>query len=51
MVVALSKPNKECPTKVAFELSPEGAKGTSSASTWKKSMLGTNVNAIQTECV
>lgn len=51
MEAVLSKPVKECPTKVAFELSPKGAKGNSSAGTWRESMLGTNVNAIETELV
>lgn len=51
MVAVLSKPIKECPTKEAFELSPKGAKGTSSDGTWRKSMSGTHVNAIETEWV
>lgn len=51
MVAILNKVIKEGHTKVTFELSPEGAEGTSDADTWKKSISSTNVSAIRTEHV
>lgn len=50
MDAILNKVTKECHTKVTFELSHEGAKGTSESETsWRKSISSTNVKAVGTQ--